>query len=186
MNCSPAMIRWTAVSSASWPVTGTSCRIHAVRLHRGDRATRSAVVRGVDTCDLICAGRRDRLLHLALRVLRQPIRSVVLLRDLDALLLEHLGRALAEQGCVVVLRIAVDLHDRALVVAVRGELLGQRSRLLAPHLEAVERDVVVEIGVEDQAVVGDDRDVGLPAPAWRASPPWSSRPGRAPSRRRPR
>ncbi len=75
--------------------------------------------------------------------------------------LEHRGRALLEQLRVVVLRVAVDLDDRALRVAVVGERLGQGLALLLADLGAVELGVGGEIRVQDQPVIADHRDVGL-------------------------
>src|SRR4051812_19849747 len=63
-------------------------RLHAVALHRRDRAARGAVVGGVDAHEAALADGGDRLLHLGLGLVRAPVRRVVLLGDLEAALVD--------------------------------------------------------------------------------------------------
>src|SRR5215212_7482976 len=88
-------------------------RVDAGRLHRRDRAAGGAVVGGVDADELALADRRDRLLHLRLRLVRRPVGGVVLLGDLEAGAVDHRVGAFLEQLGVVVGRRSVDHHDRA-------------------------------------------------------------------------
>ena len=149
-----------AASSASCPVVGRVFGIDAVALHRSDRAAAGSVVGGVDAHEPVLADGRDRLLHLLLGLVRAPVRRVVLLRHLVVAAVDDAVRALLEQLGVVVRRGAVD-HDDVALGAVVGELLDEALALKLADLLVVERDVVVDVGVRDQAVVADHRDLRL-------------------------
>ena len=86
-------------------------RVDAVALHGGDGATGGAVVGGVDADEAVLAERRDRLLHLLLRLVRAPVRRVVLLGHLVLARVDDAVRALLEQLGVVVGWRAVDHHE---------------------------------------------------------------------------
>ena len=77
-----------AASSASCPVVGIFFGSTPARLHRGDRAAGGAVVGGVDAHEAVLAERGDGLVGLLLRLVRRPVRRVVLLRDLELALVD--------------------------------------------------------------------------------------------------
>src|SRR3954452_11168580 len=135
-------------------------RRDALALHRRDGAAGGAVVGRVDADEAVLAGRRDRLLHLGLRLVGAPVRRVVLLDDLEAALVDDAVRALLEQPGVVVGRGAVD-HDQRAGLAALLEVVDQAARLQLADLDVVERDVVVDVRVRDQAVIADHRDLRL-------------------------
>src|SRR4051794_13245997 len=135
-------------------------RLHAVALHRRDRAAGRAVVGRVDAHEAVLAHRGDCLLHLRLRLVRAPVGRVVLLGDLQAAVVDHAVRALLEQARVVVRGRAVDHHDRA-GLALLLQLGDEAGRLQLADLDVVEGDVVVDGRLGDQAVVADHRDLRL-------------------------
>src|SRR5829696_8337300 len=134
--------------------------IDAVALHGSDRAAAGSVIGGVDAHESVLADGRDRLLHLLLGLVRAPVRRVVLLRHLEIAAVDDAVRALLEELGVVVRGSAVD-HDDAALGAVVLQLLHEALALKLAHLLVVERDVVVDVGVRDQAVVADHRDLRL-------------------------
>src|SRR5215213_1446055 len=138
-------------------------RVDAGRLHGRDRGAAGAVVGGIDAHEAVLADRGDRLLHLLLGLVRAPVGRVVLLRDLVAASVDHAVRALLEQLRVVVGGGAVD-HDDGALGAILLELADQGVTLELADLLVVERDVVVDVGVRDQPVVADDRDLRLLRP----------------------
>ena len=152
-------MRWTPASSASWPVTKTRGRIDRRALERRDGAAGHAVVGHVDRVEAVIAERGDRALHLLLGLVRAPVGRVVALHDLGALLLEHLGRAVLVGLGVAVGGRAVDHHD--VRVSSAFTRLHLHLGLLLADLERVDRHVVVDVGVRDQAPVGDHLHVRL-------------------------
>src|SRR5829696_6407662 len=134
-------------------------RVDARAAHGGDGAAGRAVVGGVDADEAVGPEAGDGLLHLRLGLVSAPVRCVVLGADLVGRLVDDRVRPLLELGGVVVGRRAVDHHDRAGVLAVLGEPLGQRLGLELADPLVVVADVVVDRCVGDEPVVGQDRHV---------------------------
>src|SRR4051812_31304390 len=134
--------------------------VDAVALHRGDRAAGHAVVGGVDAGDLVLAQGGDRLLHLALRLVRAPVRRVVLLADLHRAAVEDRVGALLVVARARIGRGAVD-DDDGLAGALVADRVHERLRLQLADLHVVERHVVADRCAGDEPVVGHDRHAGL-------------------------
>ena len=132
-------------------------------LHGGDGAAGGAVVGGVDADEAVLAERGDRLLHLLLRLVRAPVRRVVLLGHLYSLASMTLcapslnSLALLSVGAPLIITM---IRPGAVLL----QLLREALALQLADLLVVERDVVVDVGVGDQAVVADDRDLRLLGP----------------------
>src|SRR6476659_6839952 len=134
-------------------------RVDAATLEGGDGATGGAVVGGVDA-DQTGLDRGELALHPGLGLVRAPVGGVVLGGDLVAAGVEDAVRTLLELPGVVVRRRAVDHDDAAGGLACLLHEVDEGLALELSDLLVVEGDVVVDRGARDEAVVGEDRDLG--------------------------
>lgn len=118
-----------------------------------------AVVAGVDALDTVLAERVEGGAHLLVRLVRGPVRDVLLVRDLLDLLVEDAVGALLEERHVRVGRRTVD-HDDIAVLGLVAERLDQRLALQAADLLVVVGHVGGELAL-GQPVIGDDLDALL-------------------------
>lgn len=127
-----------------------------------------AVVGGVDALEAALAERVDGGTHLLVRLVRRPVRDVLLVDDLLDLGVQDAVRALLEEGSVRVERRAVD-HDDIAVLGLVAQRLDQGLALQTADLLVVVRDVRGDRAL-GEPVVRDDLDallVGLLDPGLR-------------------
>ena len=127
-------------------------RLDAGADHRGDAALGHVVVGSVDRVEAVVAERRDRLLSLVLRVAAEPVRACrTAWRSSRRPCANWASAPCLNSLAFVVGRIAVDHDDRAGRVAGGLERSVERRRLEHADAGVVERDVIVDRRVGDQA-----------------------------------